>query len=68
MISDPQVLTEVMGYDPDDLEYEKVINSIHTTDQDYGVDVIFDYYRRHGFPHYKIREDEKHQHLSLIHI
>ena len=43
MISNPQVLTEVMGYDPDDLEYEKVINSIHTTDQDYGVDVIFDY-------------------------
>ena len=66
MISNPQVLTEVMGYDPDDLEYEKVINSIHTTDQDYGVDVIFDYYRRHGFPHYRIREDEKHQHLRKL--
>ena len=55
-----------MGYDPDDLEYERVINSIDTTDQDYGVDVIFDYYRRHGFPHYRIREDEKHQHLRKL--
>ena len=56
----------MMGYDPDDLEYERVINSIDTTDQDYGVDVIFDYYRRHGFPHYRIREDEKHQHLRKL--
>ena len=28
-----------MGYNPMDLEYEKVISSIDTTDQDYGVDV-----------------------------
>ncbi len=55
-----------MGYNPLDLEYEKVINSIDTTDQDYGVGVIFDYYRRHGFPHYKIREDEKHQHMRKM--
>ena len=43
-----------------------MINSIDTTDQDYGVGVIFDYYRRHGFPHYRIREDEKHQHLRKL--
>ena len=28
--------------------------------------MIFDYYRRHGFPHYRIREDEKHQHLRKL--
>ena len=66
MISKARILTEVMGYNPMDLEYERVINSIDTTDQDYGVDVIFDYYRRHGFPHYKIREDEKHQHMRKM--
>ena len=41
MISKARILTEVMGYNPLDLEYERVINSIDTTDQDYGVDVIF---------------------------
>ena len=66
MISKAKILTEVMGYNPMDLEYERVINSIDITDQDYGVDVIFDYYRRHGFPHYRIREDEKHQHLRKL--
>ena len=66
MISKARILTEVMGYNPMDLEYERVINSIDTTDQDYGVDVIFDYYRRHGFPHYQIREDEKHQHMRKM--
>ena len=58
MITDTQVLTEFLGYNKKDFEFDRVINSIDTIDQDYGVEVIFDYYRRHGFPHYKIREDE----------
>ena len=66
LITNAQVLTETFGYDKDDLEFERVINSIDTVDQDYGVEVIFDYYRRRGFPHYKIREDEKHQHIRKL--
>ena len=66
MITDSQVLTEFLGYNKKDLEFDRVINSIDTVDQDYGIEVIFDYYRRHGFPHYKIREDEKHQHIRKL--
>ena len=55
-----------MGYNPLDLEYDRVVNSKDTTDLEYGVQVIFDYYRRHGFPYYKIREDEKHQHMRKM--
>ena len=66
LITDARVLTEFLGYDKKDLEFDRVINSIDTIDQDYGVEVIFDYYRRHGFPHYQIREDEKHQHIRKL--
>ena len=66
MISKAKILTEVMGYNPLDLEYDRVVNSKDTTDLEYGVQVIFDYYRRHGFPYYQIREDEKHQHMRKM--
>jgi hypothetical protein len=66
LITDSQVLTEFLGYNKKDLEFDRVINSIDTVDQDYGIEVIFDYYRRHGFPHYKIREDEKHRHIRKL--
>ncbi len=49
-----------------DLEYDRVVKSLDKTDQEHGIQVIFDYYRRHGFPHYKIREDEKHQHMRKM--
>jgi len=66
LITDAQALTEFLGYNKKDLEFDRVINSIDTIDQEYGVEVIFDYYRRHGFPHYQIREDEKHQHMRKL--
>ena len=66
MITNTQVLTETFGYDKDDLEFERVISDLRSIDIDYGVGVIFDYYRRHGFPHYTIREDEKHQHMRKL--
>jgi hypothetical protein len=66
LITDAQALTEFLGYNKKDLEFDRVINSIDTVDQEYGVEVIFDYYRRHGFPHYQIREDEKHQHIRKL--
>jgi hypothetical protein len=66
MINNPQVLSEFLGYDERDLEFESVTNSIDVVDIEYGIEVIFDYYRRHGFPHYQIHENEKHQHMRKI--
>jgi hypothetical protein len=66
LITNAQVLTETFGYDKDDLEFERVTSDLRSIDIDYGIDVIFDYYRRHGFPHYTIREDEKHTHMRKL--
>ena len=63
MNSNPDILTNVFGYDERDVEFERVIGDIRNVDIDYGIEVIFDYYRRHGFPHYTIREEEKHDHM-----
>ena len=60
------VLGEFLEYDDLDLEFDRVINNIDDVDIDYGVDIIFKYYRKHGFPHYKIREEEKHDHLKKL--
>jgi hypothetical protein len=61
-----ETLGKFIEMDERDLEFERVTNSIDAVDIEYGVDVIFDYYRRHGFPHYKIREDEKHEHMRKL--
>ena len=66
MISNPQILKKHLGYNLKDLEFDKVTNDIRSVDVEYGVEVVFNYYRRHGFPHYKIREDEKHQHMRKL--
>ena len=66
MISKAKILSDLFGYNPMDLEYDRVVKSLDKTDQEHGIQVIFDYYRRHGFPHYKIREDEKHQHMRKM--
>ena len=66
MNSNPDILTNVFGYDERDVEFERVVNNLDDFDIDYGVDVIFDYYRRHGFPHYTIREEEKHDHMRKL--
>jgi len=61
-----ETLGKFVDIDEKDLEFERVTNSIDVVDREYGVEVIFDYYRRHGFPHYKIREDEKHEHMRKL--
>ena len=61
-----ETLGKFVDIDEKDLEFERVTNSIDVVDREYGVDVIFDYYRRHGFPHYKIREEEKHEHMRKL--
>ena len=66
MITNTQVLSETFGYDKDDLEFEKVTDDLDNHDIEYGTEVIFNYYRRHGFPHYKVREDEKYTHMRKL--
>ena len=66
MISNPNVLSEFLGYDEKDLEFDKVVNDLDNCDIEYGIEVIFNHYRKHGFPHYTIREDEKHQHMRKL--
>ncbi len=61
-----ETLGKFIDVDEKDLEFERVTNSIDVVDREYGVDVIFDYYRRHGFPHYTIREEEKHEHMRKL--
>ncbi len=61
-----ETLGKFVDIDEKDLEFERVTNSIDVVDREYGVEVIFDYYRRHGFPHYTIREDEKHEHMRKL--
>jgi hypothetical protein len=61
-----ETLGQFIDIDEKDLEFERVTNSIDVVDREYGVEVIFDYYRRHGFPHYKIREDEKYTHMKKL--
>ena len=63
---DYKVLEKFLDFDELDLKFDKVVNDIRDVDIDYGVDIIFQYYRRHGFPHYTIREDEKHEHMRKL--
>ena len=60
------VLNKYLDVDSLDLEYDRVVNDIKNVDIEYGIEVIFKYYRKHGFPHYTIREDEKHDHLKKL--
>ena len=66
MNSNPDILTNVFGYDERDVEFDRVVNDIRNVDIEYGIEVVFDYYRRHGFPHYTIREEEKHDHMRKL--
>ena len=52
---DYQVLSKFVDIDERDLEFHKITNAIKEHDIEHGIEVIFDYYRRHGFQHYKIR-------------
>jgi len=63
---DYDVVGEFLDYDDLYLEFDRVTNNIDIVDIDYGVDVIFNYYRKYGFPHYKIREEEKHLHMKKL--
>ena len=61
-----EVLNKFLDVDTLELEYHRVTNDIRNIDIEYGIEVIFKYYRKFGFPHYKIREEEKHEHMRKL--
>mgnify|MGYP003985125177 FL=1 len=63
---DYNILANFFDYDELYLEFDRVINNINTIDMEYGIDIIFKYYRKTGFPHYQISETEKHNHVKKM--
>ena len=49
MITNTEILSEFLGYDEKDLEFEKVVNNLDKYDVEHGIEVIFNHYRKHGF-------------------
>ena len=66
MNNNPDILTNIFGYDKGEVEYEMVTNNLRGYDIEYGIEVIFDYWRKKGFPHYQVREDEKHSMMRKL--
>ena len=42
-----------------DYHFLQVTNNLNTYDEDYVIQIVFDYFRRKGFPHYEIQDGEK---------
>ena len=61
-----EVLNKFLDVDSLELEYHRVTNNISDIDIEEGVEIIFKYYREHGFPHYTVREDEKYTHMKKL--
>ena len=61
-----EVLNKFLDVDSLELEYHRVTNNINDVDIEDGVEIIFKYYREHGFPHYTVREDEKYTHMKKL--
>ena len=66
MSVDYEVLNKFLDIDFLELEYHRVTNNINDVDIEDGVEIIFKYYREHGFPHYTVREDEKYTHMKKL--
>jgi hypothetical protein len=63
------------NHSDEDYHFLEVCNDLKIYDKDYVVDIAFNYFRRNGFPHYKIQKGEKisqmdklisFNHLSLL--
>ena len=61
-----EVLNKFLDIDYLETEFHRVTNDIKNIDIEYGIDVIFNYYRKFGFPHYTIRDDEKYDHMRKL--
>jgi len=59
--------SEFVEYDNLSLEYDKVTHNIdEQTDIEYALDVIFQYHREIGFPHYTVHEHKKQSDLRSL--
>ena len=63
-----KVLGKFFDYDKEELEFDEVIRSTSDPDIDLdnAIDVIFNHYRKNGFPHYTITEEEKYKHMKKL--
>ena len=66
MSVDYKVLVKYLKEDVIDLNYHKMCQSLENIEMDESIEILFRYYRKHGFPHYQIREEEKHDHLKKL--
>ena len=66
MSVDYNILSKFIDEDKITLDYHKVCNSLERIDDDEALDIIFKYYRKNGFPHYTIREEEKHEQMRKL--
>ena len=64
---DYDILGKFFDYDSEQLEFDRVTERVDSDiDIEYAVDVIFNHYRKYGFPHYKVTEYEKHNHMKKL--
>lgn len=49
-----------------DVEYKQVVKDVSLYDEEYVIDIIYRYYRKHGFPHYKVSESEKYEQYNAV--
>jgi hypothetical protein len=61
-----EVLNKFLDVDSLELEYHRVTNDLESVDIEEGVEIIFNYWREHGFPHYKVRDDERLSHMKKL--
>ena len=66
MSVDYKVLVKYLKEDVIDLNYHKMCQSLENIEMDESVEILFRYYRKHGFPHYKIRDEEKHEQMRKL--
>ena len=66
MSVDYSVLEKFLDIDELELNYHRVTNDINSIDIEDGIEWIFKYYRNKGFPHYTVREEEKHSHINSL--
>ena len=66
MSVDYNVLEKFLDIDELELNYHRVTNDINSIDIEDGIEWIFKYYRKKGFPHYTVREEEKYSHINSL--
>jgi hypothetical protein len=59
-----EALNKFVDIDRLTVDFLHVTSDITSVDREWGEEVIFNYYRKNGFPHYQINDFEKHEHIK----